>query len=179
MAGGRPGAPFSNAFTGGAPFGAAPPAGGFGSGAAPRGPVRATPIKLAPEDFNAFERMLGEMQTAYSREDIGALRLMATPEMASGFDDEFEANRRKGVVNRVSEVKLLSGDLSEAWREGADEYATVAMRFALNDVMEDRATGKPAPGSPGRTEATEVWTFRREAGEGPQGWKLSAIQQAA
>lgn len=178
-AGGRPGASFTNAFTGGAPFGGARPAGGFGAGAAPRGAARSTPIKLAPEDFNAFERMLGELQGAYSREDLGALRQMATPEMASGFDDEFEANRRKGVVNRISDVKLLQGDLSEAWREGADEYATVAMRFALNDVVEDRATGKPAPGSPGQTEATEAWTFRREAGEGPQGWKLSAIQQAA
>ena len=52
------------------------------------------------------------------------------------------------------------------------------MRFALNDVMEDRASGKPAPGSPGKTEATEAWTFRRDAGAGWQGWKLSAIQQS-
>jgi predicted lipid-binding transport protein (Tim44 family) len=76
-------------------------------------------------------------------------------------------------------VKLLQGDLSEAWREGRDEYATVAMRFALNDVMEDIATGKPAPGSQGATEAREVWTFRRPLGAGPDAWKLSAIQQAA
>lgn len=110
---------------------------------------------------------------------MGALRAMATPEMARHFDEELDANRRKGLVNRVTDVKLLQGDLSEAWREGADEYATVAMRFALNDVLEDRATGKPAPGSQGPTQATEVWTFRRRAGSGPQGWKLSAIQQAA
>lgn len=186
-AGGRPGAmPFGNAFTGGAPFGAkGPGVGGFGGGAAGFGPgaraqaARATPIRIAPEDFNAFERLLGESQSAYSREDLGALRMMATPEMASYFDDELEENRRKGVVNRVSDVRLLQGDLSEAWREGGDEYATVAMRFAFNDVMEDRATGKPAPGSPGPGEATEIWTFRRPAGAGPQEWKLSAIQQAA
>ncbi|KAF0135007.1 MAG: membrane protein [Methylocystaceae bacterium] len=124
-------------------------------------------------------RLLGESQAAYSREDLGALRGMSTPEMASYFDDELEENRRKGVINRVSDVKLLQGDLSEAWREGVDEYATVAMRFALNDVIEDRATGKPAPGSPGPTETSEAWTFRRPAGAGPQEWKLSAIQQAA
>ena len=53
------------------------------------------------------------------------------------------------------------------------------MRFALNDVLEDIATGKPAPGSQGATEATEVWTFRRPAGAGQDGWKLSAIQQTA
>lgn len=183
-AGSRPGAPFGSMFTGGAPFGAKGPgaggfrAAGFGSGAAPQG-ARATPLKVQAEDFNAFERLLGETQAAYSREDLGALRMMSTPEMASYFDDELDENRRKGVVNRVSDVKLLQGDLSEAWREGSDEYATVAMRFSLNDVMEDRATGKPTPGSPGKSEAVEVWTFRRPAGAGPQEWKLSAIQQAA
>jgi predicted lipid-binding transport protein (Tim44 family) len=175
------GAPFGNAFGGGSPFGASGPqpgVGGFGGWNGAR-PASSTPIKLEPQDFDAFERLLGEMQAAYSREDLGALRMMSTPEMASYFDDELEANRRKGVVNRVSNVKLLSGDLAEAWREGGDEYATVAMRFALNDVMEDRATGKVLPGSPGPSEATEAWTFRRDAGAGQRGWKLSAIQQSA
>ncbi|TLG75068.1 TIM44-like domain-containing protein [Methylocystis sp. B8] len=173
-AGYRPSPGFTSPFTARAPFGAA----GFGSGASPEAAM-AKPIKLAAEDFNAFERLLGETQAAYSREDLGALRAMSTPEMASYFDEELEDNRRKGVLNRVSEVKLLQGDLSEAWREGVDEYATVAMRFALNDEILDRGTGKPAPGSPGETETTEAWTFRRPTGSGSKEWKLSAIQQAA
>ncbi len=172
-------------FTGGAPFGGR--AGGARLGGAPfgfgGGPGRqrpaTTPIRVAPEDFNAFERLLAESQAAYSREDMGALRGMATPEMVRHFDEELDANRRKGLINQVTDVKLLQGDLSEAWREGSDEFATVAMRFAMNDVMVDRSTGKPAPGSQGPTEATEVWTFRRAVGAGPQAWKLSAIQQAA
>ncbi|MGD9543524.1 MAG: TIM44-like domain-containing protein [Methylocystis sp.] len=173
-AGHRPSPGFTSPFMGRAPFGAA----GFGSGAAPEAAM-AQPIRLAAEDFNAFERLLGETQAAYSREDIGALRAMSTAEMASYFDDELEENRRKGVANRVSDVKLLQGDLSEAWREGVDEYATVAMRFALNDEILDRATGKPAPGSPGAMETTEAWTFHRPSGAGARDWKLSAIQQAA
>lgn len=173
-AGHRPSPGFASPFNAGAPFGAA----GFGSGASPEAAM-AKPIKIAAEDFNAFERLLGETQGAYSREDLGALRGMSTPEMASYFDDELEENRRKGVLNRVSDVKLLQGDLSEAWREGVDEYATVAMRFSLKDEMVDRATGKPAPGWEGQTETTEAWTFRRPAGAGPKEWKLSAIQQAA
>jgi len=170
-------------FGGGAPFGGRPAGGpgagsmGFG-GAAPQRP-RTQPIQIAAGDFNAFERLLGASQAAYSREDLDALRAMATPEMVRHFDEELEANRRKGVVNRVTDVKLLQGDLSEAWREGSDDYATVAMRFSLNDVIEDRATGKPAPGSQGATQATELWTFRRPAGASPDAWKLSAIQQAA
>jgi predicted lipid-binding transport protein (Tim44 family) len=135
--------------------------------------------RRTPEDFNAFERLLGQSQAAYSSEDLNALRALATPEMVRHFEEELEGNRSRGVVNRVTDVKLLQGDLSESWREGRDEYATVAMRFALNDVMEEIATGKSAPGSQGHTEATEVWSFRRPAGSGPDAWRLSAIQQAA
>ena len=36
-----------------------------------------------PADFDAFERLLGEMQTAYGNEDLGALRERVTPEMLS------------------------------------------------------------------------------------------------
>ncbi len=162
-------------FTGGSGFGV----GGFGSGGGAR-PPRASPMQLAPEDFPAFERLLAQTQDAYSREDSAALQRLATPEMAGYFDEEIASNRRKGVVNRISSVKLLQGDLSEAWREGSDEYATLAMRYSLTDVMEDRASGRIVSGNPSQpTQSTEVWTFRRPAGMGPSAWKLSAIQDAS
>jgi predicted lipid-binding transport protein (Tim44 family) len=78
------------------------------------------------------------------------------------------------VVNKVSDVKLRQGDLAEAWREDDADYATVAMRYGLTDQTFDRATGRIVEGSSAPTEATELWTFRRE----PRGkWELSAIQQ--
>jgi len=40
-------------------------------------------------------------------------------------------------------VKLLQGDLAEAWREGSTDYATVAMKYALRDSMVERASGRP------------------------------------
>ena len=82
------------------------------------------------------------------------------------------ANASKGVVNRISDVKLLQGDLAEAWREGDTEYATVAMRYSLNDQMVERDSGRVVQGGP--DEATEVWTFMRARGGH---WLLSAIQQ--
>ena len=52
------------------------------------------------------------------------------------------------------------------------------MRFSLIDVMVDRASGQIVSGDPNRPdEATELWTFVRPAGSGPDAWKLSAIQQ--
>jgi predicted lipid-binding transport protein (Tim44 family) len=147
--------------------------GGGGSGQA--SPARASgtdEVGLTPEDFNAFERILGEMQTAYGAEDLGRLHSLATPEMVSYFSEDLAANASKGVINRISEVKLLQGDLAEAWREGEAEYATVAMRYSLNDETVDRASGRTVEGGP--DEAREIWTFMRRRG---WHWLLSAIQQ--
>jgi len=130
-------------------------------------------VGLTPDDFNTFERLLGEVQTDYSAEDLGRLRSIATPEVVSYFSEELAANASKGVINRVSDVKLEQGDLAEAWREGDTEYATVAMRYSLNDQMVDRQSGRVIEGGP--DEAREVWTFmRRRGGQ----WLLSAIQQS-
>jgi predicted lipid-binding transport protein (Tim44 family) len=132
-------------------------------------------ITIGPTDYDTFERLLGEMQTAYGAEDLAALRQRATPEMASYFAEDLAANASRGIVNRVSDVKLLKGDLAEAWRESDVEYATVAMRYALKDVYIERASGRVVEGDADRlTEATEYWTFRRNRGGA---WLLSAIQQ--
>ena len=75
-------------------------------------------------------------------------------------------------------MTLLQGDLSEAWREVGGEYATVAMRYAIVDVMVDRATGRVVSGDcSAPQEVTEVWTFRRDPGAAARSWQLSAIQQ--
>ncbi len=165
------------AFTGlGAGTGGAAGAGGaFGGmfgGGAKAAPVT-QPITIGEEDFNEFERLLSEIQAAYSAEDLNALRANAMPEMVSYFAEEIDENAKQGVVNRVTDVKLLQGDLAEAWRENNDEYATVAMRFAVTDSVVQRSTGQVVEGgTPG--EATELWTFRRSRGAP---WMLSAIQQ--
>jgi predicted lipid-binding transport protein (Tim44 family) len=155
-----------------------PNAGGFGGfggfGGAASAPPADVPIEVQPADFDAFERLLGQIQTAYGKEDLNALRAHLTPEMLSYFSEELARNASRGVVNEISDVKLLQGDLSEAWREGDDEYATVAMRYSLSDRLVDRATGKVVQIEP--AEATEFWTFRRARGGD---WVLSAIQQTS
>ena len=71
-------------------------------------------------------------------------------------------------------MKLLQGDLAEAWREGDKEYASVAMRYSLVDRYVDRATGRVAEGNDAPQEATEVWTFTRA-----HGGKLAALGDPA
>jgi predicted lipid-binding transport protein (Tim44 family) len=148
--------------------------GGFGSGSAPAQRAAGTDdVGLTPEDFNTFEQTLSEVQTAYGKEDLSALRSRVTPEMLSYYSEELAANASRGVINRISDIKLEQGDLAEAWREGSTDYATVAMRYALNDTVVDQ-NGRVLEGGP--DEATEVWTFRRDRGGK---WLVSAVQQAA
>ena len=149
--------------------------GGGGFGGYDAAPVTTAPLELTGEDFDAFERLLTEVQTAYGREDMATLRARLTPEMLSYYAEEMAENQSRGVINEIKDVKLLQGDLSEAWREGDTEYATVAMRYSLVDRYVDRNTGKASDGNDAAQEATEVWTFRRSQGGA---WVLSAIQQA-
>jgi predicted lipid-binding transport protein (Tim44 family) len=153
--------------------------GGFlGSGASVGAPTAA--LAIGQQDLDSFERLLGDIQTAYGREDVDKLGAMTTPEMLSYFSRELADNAKQGLRNEVSDVKLLQGDLSEAWREDGSNYATVAMRYSLIDATIDRATGRAVSGDRTRpTEATEFWTFRRDDRAPADGWQLSAIQQAA
>jgi predicted lipid-binding transport protein (Tim44 family) len=147
-------------------------AAGMGAAAAARPTLEE--ITLTDEDFTSFEHMLETVQMAYGREDVAALWELTTPEMAGYYQEELNENARKGVRGTISDVKLLQGDLSEAWREGATEYATVAMRYSITEEVVERGSGKTISG--GTEEATEVWTFRRDQGAA---WKLSAVQQTA
>jgi len=146
--------------------------GGSAANAQPQQPA-GEPIELQPDDFNAFEKLLNEVQSAYGREDLSALRSRVTPEMLSYYSDELAHNASNGDVNQITDVKLLQGDLSEAWRENNDDYATVAMRYSLDDRIVARDSGKLIEQLPG--EVTEQWTFRRARGGQ---WLVSAVQQS-
>ena len=148
--------------------------------AANNAPANTQPLTIDAADYASFERLLSVVQLSFGREDAGALRSATTPEMLGYFTEQLEENSRKGVVNELGAPKLTSGDLAEAWREGSGEYATVAMKYTLTDAMVERASGRVVSGS--RTapqDVTEVWTFMRRLGGGPNAWRLSAIQQVA
>jgi predicted lipid-binding transport protein (Tim44 family) len=149
-----------------------PMGGGPMMGGGRRGGV---PIAIAPADYQAFEQLLVAVQAAWSAHDVNHLSALLTPEMLRYLGEQLAAQTSRGVRNTVTDVRLLQGDLAEAWAEGGRDYATVAMRFQMVDATYDQA-GRVVDGSP--TEhvvATEVWTFVRVAGGR---WILSAIQQA-
>ncbi len=158
------------------------PAMGSGNRAAAAAPAQAasappvTDIEVSQDDLNRFEAMLMQVQTAYANEDYAALRRLTTPEAMSYMAEELSENATNGLRNTVSDVRLLQGDIAEAWREGQQDYATVAMRYSSIDAMVDRQTGALVSGDASNpTETVEIWTFTRRPGTD---WLLSAIQSA-
>lgn len=156
--------------------GAAPPEPRFAA-AAPRAPDTdsGTDIAITAADQREFEALLGDVQEAFGREDHARLRQLTTPEIMSYLSEELSRNATRGVRNEVRGTRLIDAEVSEAWSEGAADYATIAFRYESVDVMRDRASGAIVEGSDERaTETLEYWTFVRDGA----GWKLSAIQEA-
>ncbi|MBP0495224.1 Tim44 domain-containing protein [Pararoseomonas indoligenes] len=144
----------------------------MGRGAGGRTATRA--LQITETDFAAFENTLIRINQAWSNRDTGTLARLATPEMVRYFEGDLRDLSARGWHNETRDVRLESGDLSEAWAEDGLEYATVAMRFSMIDVTRDTA-GQVVEGDPNtRQTSTEIWTFVRRPRET---WLLSAIQQ--
>lgn len=168
-AGATPGQSSANAFARNAAF----PAGGGAAAAKPA----TMPFNPTPADFQAFEQALTAVNAAWSARDAAALQRLSTPEMARHFAEDHAALQARGWHNETRDVKLEQGDLSEAWHENGQDYATVAMRFSLIDVTRRVADGAVVEGDPAqRITATELWTFVRPTGGA---WLLAAIQQTS
>lgn len=153
---------------------AAPAMASLGGGAAAASTAKPVEFELQGADYGTFERLLAEVQSAISDENIARLRQITTPEISGALEDEFAENARKGLIEKAADVKLLQGDLAESWREDGYEYATVAMRFSLLTAMVERNGGKVVEGHATiPREVTEHWTFVRSRGGE---WKVAAIQ---
>jgi len=132
-------------------------------------------LAITSNDYQSFQRLLLDIQAAWSSQNMRAISSMTTPEMAGYFSEQLADLASRGARNIVSGVTFIQGDLSEAWREGTLDYATVAMRYSLIDVTTNM-TGQVIDGSSTeRVIVTELWTFLRAQGRG--NWVLSAIQQ--
>jgi predicted lipid-binding transport protein (Tim44 family) len=143
-------------------------------------PTTDTAYTVTSEDKTTFQQLLIDIQSAWTAQDVAALRRYLTPEMLSYFSTALAEDNSRGVQNHVEGVELLKGDVREAWSEGDQDYATVDLRWNARDYTV--STTIP-PGEPGYliegsdktpTESCEVWTFMR-ARHGR--WLLSAIQE--
>ena len=135
---------------------------------------------ITSADKAAFQQLLIDIQTAWSKQDLTELRQFVTPEMLNYFSAALADNRSQDIENHVDDVVLLRAEILEAWTEQATHYVAAGLRWSARDynVSLTKQRGEPGYVVEGSeetpTESGEAWTFMRSQ-DGK--WVLSAIQQ--
>jgi len=117
-----------------------------------------------------------KVQAAWMTRDMGSALEVLTPEMRATLQRDCDRLRAERRVNRLENIAVRSVELTEAWQETGQDFATVRFLANLLDYTTDEA-GQVVEGNrvePVKFEA--FWTFTRPVGPNP--WRLSAIQQA-
>jgi predicted lipid-binding transport protein (Tim44 family) len=136
--------------------------------------------EVTSADKAAFQQLLIDVQTAWSKQDLAGLRRFVTPEILSYFSTALAEQTSLDLANHVEDVVLLRAEVKETWTEDAIRYATVGLHWSARDYTVSLTKQRREPGyliegnKETPTEAGEVWTFMRyQNGK----WLLSAIQQ--
>ena len=136
--------------------------------------------EVTPADKTAFQQLLIDIQTAWSKQDLAGLRRFVTPEMLAYFSTALAEQTSLDIANHVEDVVLLRADVRETWTENATQFATIGLQWSARDYTLSLTKQRGEPGyliegsEETPTESGEVWTFMRyQNGK----WLLSAIQQ--
>jgi predicted lipid-binding transport protein (Tim44 family) len=117
-----------------------------------------------------------KVQAAWMTRDMASVTALLTPEMLASLQKDCDRLRAERKINRLENIAVRSVELTEAWQETGQDFATVHFLASLLDYTTDE-DGHVLEGS--RVEPVkfeEFWTFTRPVG--PNAWRLSAIQQA-
>ncbi len=118
-----------------------------------------------------------KVQAAWGNRDLEPIRTILTPEMYSQLGADVMRLRNERKINRLENIAVRSVELTEAWQERGQDYATVRFLANLLDYTVDEGTSQVVDGS--RTDPVkfeEYWTVTRQVGPNP--WLLAAINQA-
>jgi predicted lipid-binding transport protein (Tim44 family) len=131
------------------------------------------PARFCDQAMDCFFRL----QAAWSARELGPLRSLLTDDLLAQMQTDVERLKREKKLNRVENIAVRTCELTEAWQETGQDFATVYFYANCLDYDINELTGEVVRGSklePSKFE--EYWTFSRPAGQGT--WKLSAITQA-
>jgi predicted lipid-binding transport protein (Tim44 family) len=141
------------------------------------GHIRRMDAGFAPQQFTeTASDVFFKVQAAWMTRDMASVRNQLTPEMYATLQKDCDRLRAERRVNRLENIAVRSVELTEAWQESGQDFATVHFLANLLDYTTDEG-GQVLEGS--RVEPVkfeEFWTFTRPVGPNP--WRLSAIQQA-
>jgi predicted lipid-binding transport protein (Tim44 family) len=118
-----------------------------------------------------------KLQAAWSARELSPLRPRLTDDLFAQLQADIDQCKRQGIINRVENIAVRTCELTEAWQETGQDFATVYFYANCLDYDQKETTGEVVRGSKLEpTKFEEYWTFTRFAGNGA--WKLSAITQA-
>ena len=117
-----------------------------------------------------------KIQGAWNKQDSAALASVCGTELMQTWERELANLRTRGQQNHMENIALRESESTEAWTESGQDYITVRLLANLLDYTVDAKSGAVITGSNAEpVEFQEYWTFTRPVG--PNGWKLSAVQQ--
>jgi len=119
-------------------------------------------------------RLFPEVQRAVAARDMSAVNARLTPRMYTTLVGQCDRLRGAARTNRLEQIDVRRAEVSEAWQESGQDYATVYLSGSLVDYTVEDGSGALIEGTRTPQEFTEYWTFARPVG--PNSWKLSAIQ---
>jgi predicted lipid-binding transport protein (Tim44 family) len=117
-----------------------------------------------------------DIQQGIARRDLSAVQDRLTPQEYARLQAQVDQLRSARRTNRIERIQIGRAQLTEAWQESGQDWATVFFAVSLVDYTVDDSTGSVVEGSPTPVEFEEYWTFTRPVG--PKPWRLSAIQTA-
>ena len=131
-----------------------------------------------PDQFlKSAQDIFFKVQGAWNKQDANALRNVVGNELLQNWEQELNDQRSKGQQNKMENIALRESDITEAWTENGEDYITVRWLANLLDYTVDTKTAVVVSGSNSDPiQFEEYWTFSRPVG--PNGWKLSAVNQA-
>ncbi len=127
-------------------------------------------LGLVKENFIRF-------QNAWTARDLTSVRDLMDKEIYTEVERDIEGLKSEGKINKLDDVDIKGAEIVEVWNEEGYDFINVRYEASLCDYVVDERSGDIVEGS--RTERvnfSEYWTWVRP--EGPNGWFLSAIEQA-
>jgi predicted lipid-binding transport protein (Tim44 family) len=133
---------------------------------------------FAPDQFlRTAQDIFFKVQGAWNKQDIAALKALCGAELMRTWETELARLRDRGEQNKMENIALRQSEITEVWTEDGEDYISVRLNANLLDYTIDVKSGAVVNGSDSQpVEFEEYWTFTRPVG--PNGWKLSAVQQA-
>jgi predicted lipid-binding transport protein (Tim44 family) len=116
----------------------------------------------------------GNVQSAVMMRDMGIVRDRLAPQMYADLQRQAEELKARKRTNYVEKIAIERSEVTEAWQESGQDFATVYFAGSMVDYTLDDASGELVEGSREVAPFEEFWTFTRPVG--PSKWKLAAIQ---